>query len=104
MSIVQEVRAKLPNGFTFVVDFTDSKNSAKSFNMWNAYYRSIGVTADISINICNDLEQFSGYNWQALQLFDQPFEELDCNEKISVVELFHELRTEARLNQRRNNQ
>lgn len=90
MMLVQEVQARLSNGYIFVVDFTDSKNSAKSFNMWDAYYRSIRVVADIFINVCDDLEQFGDYNFQALQLFSQSFEELDCSEKLSVVELFHE--------------
>ena len=89
---VKEVKVKLPNGFTFLIDFADDLDLSDVCNSWNQYYTSKGIKGfEIYTENCKSLENFSEYNNWSIRLFGEIFVDLSCHEKLSVVEMADEL-------------
>ncbi len=89
---VKEVKVKLPNGFTFLIDFADDLDLNDVCNSWNNYYTSRNIKGfEIFTQNCKSLENFSNYNYWAIQLFGESFVDLSCKDKLSVVEMSDEL-------------
>ena len=86
-----EIKVKLSNGFTFLIDFVDSEVST-IVETWKDYYTSIGVQEfEIFSQKCKHVENLNRYNYWAFQLFGDQFSNLSCKEKLSVAEMVDEI-------------
>lgn len=78
------LKVTLANGFSFIVDFDDSKKSE-----WESYYgRRLVKIRKVKLN---ELLQFR-YENTAQDFYGKSFDKLSCKEKLNITEYIWETR------------